>query len=147
MDAQFSRRIKVVLDYSKEEAIRLGNSYISVEHLFLGILRDGEGLAFDVLVVLGVELNDLRMAIEKMFNAIVNKQHENAGKLVKMYENMEAASAAQKLELMDEKLAAWLLQNINSRQAGAILDAMKAEKASRLTKILKPKEPKKLMDE
>ncbi len=65
MDAQFSQRIKDVLGYSKEEAIRLGNSHISVEHLFLGILRDGEGLAIDVLVVLGVELYDLRMAIEK----------------------------------------------------------------------------------
>jgi len=65
MDAHFSQRIKDVLGYSKEEAVRLGNSHISVEHLFLGILRDGEGLAIDVLVVLGVELYDLRMAIEK----------------------------------------------------------------------------------
>ncbi len=65
MDAQFSQRIKDVLGYSKEEAVRLGNSHISVEHLFLGILRDGEGLAIDVLVVLGVELYDLRMAVEK----------------------------------------------------------------------------------
>jgi ATP-dependent Clp protease ATP-binding subunit ClpC len=65
MDAQFSQRIKDVLGYSKEEAVRLGNSHISVEHLFLGILRDDEGLAIDVLVVLGVELYDLRMAIEK----------------------------------------------------------------------------------
>jgi len=71
MDAQFSQRIKDVLGYSKEEAVRLGNSHISVEHLFLGILRDGEGLAIDVLVVLGVELYDLRMAIEK---AIRNDQ-------------------------------------------------------------------------
>jgi ATP-dependent Clp protease ATP-binding subunit ClpC len=36
MDAQFSKRIKDVLGYSKEEAIRLGNSHISVEHLFWG---------------------------------------------------------------------------------------------------------------
>ncbi len=65
MDAQFSQRIKDVLGYSKEEAVRLGNSHIGIEHLFLGILRDGEGLAIDVLVVLGVELYDLRMSIEK----------------------------------------------------------------------------------
>ncbi|MCP4312963.1 MAG: ATP-dependent Clp protease ATP-binding subunit [Bacteroidetes bacterium] len=71
MDAQFSQRIKDVLGYSKEEAVRLGNSHISVEHLFLGILRDGEGLAVDVLVVLGVELYDLRMSIEK---SIKNEQ-------------------------------------------------------------------------
>jgi ATP-dependent Clp protease ATP-binding subunit ClpC len=75
MDAQFSQRIKDVLGYSKEEAVRLGNSHISVEHLFLGILRDGEGLAIDVLVVLGVELYDLRMAIEK---SIRNDQPSSA---------------------------------------------------------------------
>ncbi|HDR68444.1 MAG TPA: ATP-dependent Clp protease ATP-binding subunit [Bacteroidaceae bacterium] len=65
MDAQFSQRIKDVLSYSREEAIRLGNSHISVEHLFLGILRDGEGIAIDVLILLGAELYDLRLAIEK----------------------------------------------------------------------------------
>ena len=53
MDAKFSQRIKDVLSYSKEEAIRLGNTHIGTEHLFLGILRDGEGLAIDVLVSLG----------------------------------------------------------------------------------------------
>jgi len=65
MDAQFSQRIKDVLSYSKEEAVRLGNSHISVEHLFLGILRDGEGKAIDALVNLGADLYDLRMSIEK----------------------------------------------------------------------------------
>jgi ATP-dependent Clp protease ATP-binding subunit ClpC len=65
MDAQFSQRIKDVLSYSKEEAVRLGNSHISVEHLFLGILRDGEGKAIDALVNLSADLYDLRMSIEK----------------------------------------------------------------------------------
>ena len=65
MDAQFSQRIKDVLSYSKEEAVRLGNSHIGVEHLFLGILRDGEGRAIDALIALGAELYDLRIAVEK----------------------------------------------------------------------------------
>jgi ATP-dependent Clp protease ATP-binding subunit ClpC len=65
MDAQFSQRIKDVLSYSKEEAVRLGNSHISVEHVFLGILRDGEGKAIDALIALGAELYDLRISIEK----------------------------------------------------------------------------------
>ena len=47
MDSQFSQRVKDILGYSKEEAIRLGNSHISPEHLFLGILRDGEGVAVE----------------------------------------------------------------------------------------------------
>jgi ATP-dependent Clp protease ATP-binding subunit ClpC len=65
MDAQFSQRVKDVLSYSKEEAVRLGNSHIGVEHLFLGLLRDGEGRAIETLILLGGELYDLRMAIEK----------------------------------------------------------------------------------
>jgi ATP-dependent Clp protease ATP-binding subunit ClpC len=64
MDAKFSQRIKDVLSYSKEEAIRLGNSEIGPEHLFLGILREGEGIAIDVLVTLGANLYELRKEIE-----------------------------------------------------------------------------------
>ncbi len=64
MDAKFSQRIKDVLSYSKEEAIRLGNNHLAVEHLFLGMLRDGEGVAIDILLMLGAELYDLRKSIE-----------------------------------------------------------------------------------
>jgi ATP-dependent Clp protease ATP-binding subunit ClpC len=64
MDAKFSQRIKDVLSYSKEEAIRLGNAEIAPEHLLLGILREGEGVAIDVLVSLGANLFQLRKDIE-----------------------------------------------------------------------------------
>ena len=65
MDSQFSQRVKDILSYSKEEAIRLGNSHISPEHLFLGILRDGEGVAVDILINSGVDLLVLKGSIEK----------------------------------------------------------------------------------
>ena len=65
MDAKFSQRIKDVLSYSKEEAVRLGNPFIGPEHLFLGILRDGEGDAIEALVGLGADLYELRVAIEQ----------------------------------------------------------------------------------
>ncbi len=68
MDAKFSQRIKDVLSYSKEEAIRLGNTEIGPEHLFLGILREGEGIAIDVLVTLGANLYELRKDIEGSLN-------------------------------------------------------------------------------
>ncbi len=68
MDAKFSQRIKDVLSYSKEEAIRLGNTEIGPEHLFLGILREGEGVAIDVLITLGANLYDLRKDIEVSLN-------------------------------------------------------------------------------
>jgi ATP-dependent Clp protease ATP-binding subunit ClpC len=64
MDAKFSQRIKDVLTYSKEEAIRLGNKEIGPEHLFLGILREGEGVAINVLMSLRVNLYELRKDIE-----------------------------------------------------------------------------------
>jgi ATP-dependent Clp protease ATP-binding subunit ClpC len=64
MDAKFSQRIKDVLTYSKEEAIRLGNKEIGPEHLFLGILREGEGVAINVLISLRVNLYKLRKDIE-----------------------------------------------------------------------------------
>ena len=64
MDAKFSQRIKDVLTFSKEEAIRLGNAYIGTEHLFLGILREGEGIAIDVLLALGIDLNNLKRSLE-----------------------------------------------------------------------------------
>jgi len=69
MDSQFSQRVKDILTYSKEEAIRLGNSYISPEHLFLGILRDGEGVAIDILLNSGVDLLMIKGAIEKSIRA------------------------------------------------------------------------------
>ncbi len=65
MDSQFSPRIKDIIGYSREEAIRLGNDYIGQEHLFLGILRDGEGIATDILENLGVNLADIKNLVEK----------------------------------------------------------------------------------
>jgi ATP-dependent Clp protease ATP-binding subunit ClpC len=66
MDAKFSQRIKDVLSYSKEEAIRLGNHEIAPEHLMLGILREGEGVAIDVLVSLGANLYQLKKDVESV---------------------------------------------------------------------------------
>ncbi len=65
MDSKFSQKVKDVLTYSKEEAIRLGNTHISPEHLFLGILRDGEGFAVDILMNQGVDLVMLKGSVEK----------------------------------------------------------------------------------
>ena len=64
MDANFSGRVKDVISYSKEEALRLGHDYIGVEHLLLGIIREGDGLAVKILVNLGVDLKELRSKIE-----------------------------------------------------------------------------------
>ena len=49
MDDNFSSRVKDVITFSKEEALRLGHDFIGTEHLMLGILRDGEGKAIEIL--------------------------------------------------------------------------------------------------
>lgn len=69
MDAHFSQRVNDILGYSKEEAIRLSNSHISPEHLFLGILREGEGTAVEILLHNGVDLLMLKGSIENSIKA------------------------------------------------------------------------------
>ena len=64
MEAKFSPRVKDVITYSREEALRLGHDYIGVEHLFLGILREGEGNAIKILKAINVNLQDVRKAVE-----------------------------------------------------------------------------------
>ncbi|NOY95802.1 MAG: ATP-dependent Clp protease ATP-binding subunit [Chlorobi bacterium] len=64
MESQFSPRIKDIIAYSREEAIRLGNDHIGPEHLFLGILRDGEGIATDILEALGINLGAFKVELE-----------------------------------------------------------------------------------
>ncbi|HDP54658.1 MAG TPA: ATP-dependent Clp protease ATP-binding subunit [Bacteroidetes bacterium] len=64
MDYKYSNKIKEVLGYSREEAVRLGNQTIRTEHLFLGILRDGEGTAISILLKLGLDLAETKKLIE-----------------------------------------------------------------------------------
>ncbi len=64
MEAKFSQRVKDVLIYSREEAHRLGNDYIGLEHLLLGIIREGEGLAVRILRIIGVDLQEVRKKLE-----------------------------------------------------------------------------------
>ncbi|MHC1707593.1 MAG: ATP-dependent Clp protease ATP-binding subunit [Bacteroidales bacterium] len=65
MEAKFSKRVKDVLTYSREEALRLGNDYIGLEHLFLGILREGEGMAIHLLSAFGLDLNEFKKVLEQ----------------------------------------------------------------------------------
>ncbi len=64
MDDNFSSRVKDVITYSKEEALRLGHDFIGTEHLMLGLLRDGNGKAISILSALEIDLDFLRRKIE-----------------------------------------------------------------------------------
>ncbi len=65
MEAKFSQRVRDVLSFSREEAIKLGNDYIGVEHLFLGIIREGKGIAYHLMAEMGIDLSKIKKMLEK----------------------------------------------------------------------------------
>ncbi|HIA12649.1 MAG TPA: ATP-dependent Clp protease ATP-binding subunit [Flavobacteriales bacterium] len=64
MEAKFSPRVKDVISFSREEALRLSHDYVGTEHLLLGIIREGEGIAIKILKTLEVDIVKLRRMIE-----------------------------------------------------------------------------------
>lgn len=64
MENNFSAKVKDIISYSREEALRLGNDYIGIEHLLLGLIRDGENLAVRILLNLSVNLQELKNEVE-----------------------------------------------------------------------------------
>ncbi len=65
MEAKFSPVVKDVITYSREEALRNGNDYIGIEHFLLGLIREGENIAVQVLSQLGVDLVQIKRNIER----------------------------------------------------------------------------------
>ncbi|MGB3775254.1 MAG: ATP-dependent Clp protease ATP-binding subunit [Leeuwenhoekiella sp.] len=80
MDDNFSPRVKDVIAYSKEEALRLGHEYIGTEHLLLGLLRDGSGKAIEILNKLSIDLSHLRRKVEILSPASPNYSMGNNDK-------------------------------------------------------------------
>jgi ATP-dependent Clp protease ATP-binding subunit ClpC len=66
MDGHFSSKVKEIISFSREEALRLGNDFIGTEHLMLGMIRDGQGLGIRILQNLHVDLFNLREELEKV---------------------------------------------------------------------------------
>jgi ATP-dependent Clp protease ATP-binding subunit ClpC len=77
MEAKFSNRVKEVISLSREEALRLGHDYIGTEHLLLGMIREGEGVAVSILKKLGVNLDELRNAVERAVKGTANHTVKN----------------------------------------------------------------------
>ena len=65
METNFSPRVKDVISFSREEALRLGHDYIGIEHFLLGLIREGEGVAIKILKSLNVDLVELRKYVEQ----------------------------------------------------------------------------------
>lgn len=64
MKKNFSSRVQIVIQYSREEALRLGHDYIGTEHLLLGLIREGEGIAVEILRNLGCDLDEIKKSVE-----------------------------------------------------------------------------------
>ncbi|OSO92031.1 Clp protease ClpC, partial [Cylindrospermopsis raciborskii CENA303] len=77
MEAKFSNRVKEVIGFSREEALRLGHDYIGTEHLILGMIREGEGVALALLKKLGVSLDELRVTIEQVTKGTATNNIKN----------------------------------------------------------------------
>jgi ATP-dependent Clp protease ATP-binding subunit ClpC len=77
MEAKFSNRVKEVISLSREEALRLGHDYIGTEHLLLGMIREGEGVAITILKKMGVSLDELKQTIEQVTKGTANSNVKN----------------------------------------------------------------------
>ena len=75
----FTPRAKKVLELSLREALQLGHNYIGTEHILLGLIREGEGVAAQVLVKLGAELGKVRQAVIQMLSGYQGKETVNVG--------------------------------------------------------------------
>lgn len=91
MDDNFSPRVKDVITYSKEEALRLGHDFIGTEHLMLGILRDGNGKAISILNTIHVDLDHLRKKVEILSPANPNAERNNEKKNLHLTRQAERA--------------------------------------------------------
>ncbi len=99
MEAKFSQRVKDVLSYSREEAMRLGNDTVGVEHLLLGIIREGNGLAIQVIKEMSFDLDSLKIEIENSISV--------SGRKVRSHDNLplsKQAERALKLTYLESKL-------------------------------------------
>ncbi len=124
MDLNFSPRIKDVISYSKEEAERLGNNFISPEHLMLGILREGEGIAIEILQHLGIDMPQVKSEIEGYLISENSIQSDNIPLL---------KSAERVLKLVHLEAKSLKNDRINT---GHLLIALLKEKSSIIWKIM-----------
>ena len=102
MDDNFSPRVKDVIAYSKEEALRLGHDFIGTEHLMLGLLRDGNGKAVSILNALDVDLNNLRRKVEILSPANPSSESDSNDK--KSLHLTRQAERALKTTFLEAKL-------------------------------------------
>jgi len=121
MDDNFSPRVKDVIAYSKEEALRLGHDFIGTEHLMLGLLRDGNGKAINILNALDIDLNHLRRKVE-----ILSPANPNVVDLSNEKKNLHLTRQAERA-LKTTFLEAKLFQSTSINTAHLLLCILRNE--------------------
>ncbi len=121
MDDNFSPRVKDVIAYSKEEALRLGHDFIGTEHLMLGLLRDGNGKAINILDALDVDLDHLRRKVE-----ILSPANPNITTIQKDKKNLHLTRQAERA-LKTTFLEAKLFQSSSINTAHLLLCILRNE--------------------
>ena len=102
MDDNFSPRVRDVITFSKDEALRLGHDFIGTEHLLLGLIRKGEGKAIDIMTAFDVDLDLMRKKIEKLNPAEVS--FTDVGEKKKSLHLTRQAEKALKTTFLEAKL-------------------------------------------
>ncbi len=121
MDDNFSPRVKDVIAYSKEEALRLGHDFIGTEHLMLGLLRDGNGKAISILDAMDVDLDHLRRKVE-----ILSPSNPNPNRVQKDKKNLHLTRQAERA-LKTTFLEAKLFQSSSINTAHLLLCILRNE--------------------
>jgi len=98
MEDKFSTKVKEVISYGKEEAIRLGHEFIGTEHLMLGILRDGDSKAIEILNNFRVDSDKLKNILEALNPMVSNYELDNK-QTIKLTASAEKALKATYLEI------------------------------------------------
>lgn len=119
MNNQFTQRVSDIIMYSKEEANRLRNSYIGPEHLLLGLIREGEGKAIEILFNLQINLQNIKNQLE----TIVKNNVENDTTYDENISFNDKASKVLKLCILEAKL----LRNIAADSEHILLAIMKVK--------------------
>ena len=130
MDDNFSSRVKDVISYSKEEALRLGHKQIGTEHLLLGMLRDGGGKAISILNSIDVNLDELRKKIEILNPSIIDSSSLNLNEKKNLHLTRQAERA-----LKTTFLEAKLFQSTNINTAHLLLCILRNDNDP-ITKVL-----------
>ncbi len=98
MEDKFSPKVKEIISFSKEEAIRLGHEFIGTEHLMLGILKDGDGKAVEILNSFNIDSNRLKNLLESL-NPTVSHFEINNNQTIKLTASAEKALKTTYLEI------------------------------------------------